>query len=100
MKPVTDVSVRQINADTHITDFSAEYSKEVKEKILEYMKKQDVFSYTTAPVFDVYTREKTGEYDNGRSDEVFYWHESTIYYFEKYNLKLNKEFIDHIMKAS
>lgn len=99
-KPITDIHVREIGHDTKISDFSVNYPDELKQMILEYMKKQSVFSYTTAPAIDAYTGKIVADYDNGITDGEFYWHRLTEYYFEKYNLKLNDDFIEYVKKAS
>lgn len=100
LRKITDANVRSVNKGITTSDFSYEYPEDLKKTILAYMKKQNVFSYTTAPVIDVYTGEKVVDYDNGITDGEFYWHESTVYYFEKYNLKLKEEFIEYAKKAT
>lgn len=91
--------------DTNISDLSEkEFEKNTsetaipcKEKILGYMKKFDPCAFTTQPVYDRITGEKVVKADNEHSDGEYSWYESDIYHFEKYNLKLNDDFIQHVL---
>lgn len=67
-----------------------------KEKILAYLKKFDDWAFTSMPVYDIYTGEKVEDADNAKTDGTYIWYCSEIYHFEKYNLKLNKEFIKYL----
>ena len=55
------------------------------------------FSFTSAPVIDIFTDKEVKSADNGYSDSEYIWRESEIYYFEKYNLKLNDDFIKYVL---
>lgn len=68
-----------------------------KEKILAYMKQFPCSAFTSEPVFDRYTGDKVVEADNQRTDGEYIWYESWIYYFDKYNLKLNDDFIEYVL---
>ncbi len=68
-----------------------------KDDILKYMKSFDKTAFTSAPVVDAFTGEKFEEANDARSDGVYTWYESQIYHFEKYNLKLNDDFIQHVL---
>lgn len=69
---------------------------ENKEKILAYLRKFDDCAFTSQPVYDIYTGEKVGDADNAITDGVYTWYHSDIYHFEKYNLKLNSDFIEYL----
>jgi hypothetical protein len=68
-----------------------------KEKILAYMKSGALSAFTSEPVHDRLTGEEVKEADNQRTDGEFIWYESWIYHFEKYNLKLNDDFIEYVL---
>lgn len=69
-----------------------------KYKILEYLKRFDDWAFTSQPVYDIYSGEKVSDADNAKTDGVYTWYQSEIYYFEKYNLHLNDEFIHYIRR--
>lgn len=69
---------------------------ENKEKILAYLKKFKDCAFTSQPVYDIYTGEKIEEADNAVTDGVYTWYHKDIYHFEKYNLKLNDEFLEYL----
>lgn len=90
-KPIYDMSRSELETATS--------SKELpeKKKVLEYLKSFEKCAYTTQPVIDGFTGEKLDCIDDARSDGVYRWYESEIYHFEKYNLKLNDDFIQHVL---
>ncbi len=68
-----------------------------KNEILKYMKSLSPSIFTSAPVIDIFTDKEVKSADNGYTDGEYRWHESEIYYFEKYNLKLNDDFIEYVL---
>lgn len=68
-----------------------------KEKILAYLKRFPECAFTSAPVKDAFTGKIVYDANNARTDGVFQWSESEIYHFEKYNLKLNNDFIEYVL---
>lgn len=68
-----------------------------KEKILAYLKRFPECAFTSAPVKDAFTGNVVYDANNARTDGVFQWSESEIYHFEKYNLKLNNNFIEYVL---
>lgn len=88
-----------------IDDMSAEALKKQfmdnpisdKNEILKYMKSLSPSIFTSAPVIDIFTDKEIKSADNGYSDSEYIWRESEIYYFEKYNLKLNDDFIKYVL---
>lgn len=96
---ITDVLVDKITiADQK--SISAKYDKDEKATVLSYLKKFEAASFTSAPVVDAFTNEIVADADNGYTDGEYTWYESEVYYFDKYDLKLDKDFIEHIKKAS
>lgn len=69
-----------------------------KSQILKYLKSfSEPYAFTSQPVIDVFTNEEFEYVDNGFSDGVYVWYKSQIYHFEKYNLKLNDDFIEYVL---
>lgn len=85
---VSQVGLKQLCSDSPIKN---------KERIIAYLRKAPVSAYTSAPVADALTGEIISEADNARSDGTYTWYESEIYHFEKYNLKLNDDFIEYVL---
>ena len=96
---ITDILVDKISAEDQ-KSISAKYDKDEKAKVLSYLKKFEVASFTSAPVVDAFTNEIVAVADNGYTDGKYTWYESEVYYFEEYDLKLDKDFIEYIKKAS
>lgn len=70
---------------------------EGKDRIVSYLKngKEDMIS-TKAPI-DVISGERIPGDKLGMNDSVYTWWNTLAYYVEKYNLRLPKEFEDHIL---
>ena len=71
-----------------------------KEKILIYMKSEESYCVSSGNVIDVFTNEDTGIIKEGFKDAEYIWNSEMIYYFEKYNLILRNDFIDHVLKKT
>ena len=69
----------------------------LKMAILKYMRSFPHSAYTTAPVYDRITGEVVRESDDQITDGTYIWYESWIYHFEKYDLKLNDDFIEYVL---
>lgn len=80
-------------------EFELACSNEIFEKstILKYLKSFKPKGYTTAPLIDKKTGEQISEGFAGYSDGEYEWYDYWIYHFEKYNLKLNDDFIAHVL---
>lgn len=93
---VSDKSIKKIG----VSEFSKIISEnpiDEKEKVLEYLKKFPEVAFTSEPVRDKYSNKIVYDADNARTDGKYTWYESEIYHFEKYNLKLNDDFIQHVL---
>lgn len=97
MKYATDFTIRKMKGIT-VEDIRADYTGEEKARILSYLKQYKAIAFTSQPVYDVFTGEQVGEADNGRSDGEYMWYESEIYHFEHYDMRLQKDFIEHVPK--
>ncbi len=94
---IRNKSVYDLTKEELANNFSYEPISE-KAQVLKYMKSfSEPYSFTSQPVIDVFTNQKFEYVDNGFSDGVYIWHRSQIYHFEKYNLKLNDDFIKYVL---
>lgn len=75
----------------------AEYTEFEKSALLQYMKSHEPCAFTSQPVEDVLSGKIVLDADNARSDGLYRWYESEIYHLEKYNLRLNDDFIQHVL---
>ena len=70
-----------------------------KAHVLQYMKRGKVIAAAPGRMRDVFT----GEVIRGEmlvySDGLYFWGTESIYYFEKYNLKLPGAFVEHAMRS-
>lgn len=96
---VRDKAVRKLSTD-EFEDCITEYPEEIKKKVLVYFKAFPACAFTSEPVRDKYSGEIVYDADNGRSDGTYMWYESEIYHFEKYNIKLNDDFIEYVLNRS
>ncbi len=99
MKYITKNEISEMEASELKNCFSAEPIS-YKDKILSYMKSAPVVAATTALVTDYLTKEQFYKANNAHSDGAYQWYEDEIYHFEKYNLKLSDDFIQHVLNNS
>lgn len=99
MKYITDILVTKL-ADMTVKDIRADYSNDEKKRVMDYFGRFDPSLFTSAPVIDAFTDKRVADADNGYSDGEYTWYRSEMHYFEHYGLKLRKDFIEHVMKAS
>lgn len=101
MKEITSYKEMTENSnDKHLKDFIGFLSSN-KNDILNYFKKHnDVKSIVTFKATDYITGEKSDELIKCFDDGTYSWTNEEIYHFEKYDLKLNDDFIKHVLKRS
>ena len=68
-----------------------------KDKILEYLKSFDPDCAAGMSLVDEVTGDIIETGVNGYEDDQYYWDTRHIYHFEKYNLKLDDDFIAHVL---
>lgn len=86
-----DISKAELKSITGTEEISG------KQKILRYLKSFNKTACTTQYVVDLFTGEEQPIIDDARSDGTYTWYDSEIYHFEKYNLKLNNDFIQYVL---
>lgn len=70
---------------------------EGKQKILKYLKSFHSDSAAGMSLVDEITGKTQKSGVEGFEDGLFYWDTREIYHFEKYNLELNEDFIQHVL---
>jgi len=98
-KYIFDKSIEELKKD-ELLKFTSNFAIDNKDVILSYMKRFSECAFTSAPVKDIFSGELVCNANNARTDGVYQWYENEIYYFEKYNLKLNDDFIEYVLKRS
>ncbi len=97
MKFIRNKSVNKLTEEEMKANFSA-VEIDGKQEILKYMKSfSEPFAFTSQPVIDKFTNKEIENINNAFSDGEYTWYASEIYHFEKYNLKLNADFIEHVL---
>ena len=68
-----------------------------KDDIVKYMRKGKITSCSPAIVRDIITNQVINIPLNFMTDGVYAWRSDTIYYFEKYDIKLDNDFIEYVL---
>ena len=70
-----------------------------KHTIISYLKNSKrASSCTTERVYDYFEDHFVEIPIVAYHDDKYYWDDRDIYYFEKYNMKLNDDFINHVLE--
>lgn len=80
-----------------IYDLVSDNEIQNKSYIVNYLKSGRVSSASPSIVYDIISGEKINQHLEMLNDGKYAWRSDTIYYFEKYNMKLSDEFIDHVL---
>lgn len=76
----------------------SEYDKNTKEMLLNYMKSFDISS-AGGYVEDVFAEDiSTGIEDAGYQDGEYFWSNQGIFFIEKYDIAVEKDFLDHVRR--
>lgn len=85
--------------DEPIKNLVQDRTIEEKSRVLAYMKSFKPDCAAGMSLKDEMTGEVLDSGVSGYEDGVFYWDTRHIYHFEKYNLKLNDDFIEHVLRT-
>lgn len=99
IKYIFDKSIEELKHE-ELIGFTSERAIDNKSDVLSYMKRFPECAFTSSPVKDLFTGAIIYDADNARTDGVYQWYESEIYHFEKYNLKLNDDFLQYVLNRS
>ena len=69
-----------------------------QDEIIKYMKSAVVYGARPEVLYDVFSNERIPYESLVMTDGYFKWPSELLYYVEKYNLVLPKEFIDRVTK--
>lgn len=99
MKRITKCKETTENPNDESVKFGIGYVCTEKNTVLKYLKKYSEDCVAIACVAtDYVTGETLNESILSYDDGVYCWTNEEIYLFEKYNLKLNDDFIEHVLK--
>lgn len=74
------------------------YDEQTKKTILKYLRSYEPVAFSTARVFDYITEKETDVQAVLYTDGEYKWYESEVYHFEHYDLRLNDDFIEYVLK--
>ncbi len=91
-------SYRELEGDSTLPSLrdnlsKADISDDEYEKILKYLKNGKTTFVTSQIPRDIFTGKNIGSDLRIFTDGVFSWTNEELYYFEKYKIKLNEDFI-------
>lgn len=101
MKSISDIKLYG-NVDlSKLKESCSDIAITEKHEILDYLKNNSfASSCATEKVVDCFENKKTDIQMVAYHDDEYYWDDRDIYHFEKYNLKLNEDFIQHVLNRS
>lgn len=70
---------------------------EKKQALLNYLKSAPVYAAAAGMVFDEISVKQTDIPLLAYEKDGFLWDSRDIYYFDKYNMRLNDEFVTHVL---
>jgi len=101
MKCITDFLVGNSLGIETLNDNKKELEDSLKLKVLNFFKNHQPLTYSGSYVQDIVTNSKTNiPFRMYQEKDLFYWNDYHIYYFEHYDLKLNDDFIEYVLKHS
>lgn len=77
------------------------YKTSRKDEIIEYLKNKNEFydGVRCSTLKDLVKQENTHLPTYAYFDGVYFWTDEDTYHFEKYDMRLNDEFVNHVLKA-
>lgn len=88
---------RNNNTLPSIKDGISDFAIKNKERILRYLKSGKTKFISPSAIVDIFTGKTVNIELCIYTDGAYAWSSETMYYFEKYNLKLNQDFIDFVL---
>ena len=70
-----------------------------KDRILQFLKNGTYNGVRCSSIYDYIKNEPTFKNINLYTDGVYEWDDEEIYHFEKYNMKLEDEFIKYVLST-
>lgn len=100
MKFITKYDKLDANEKMKIGEYISSVEHDQKSVILQYLKNGKDAGVTCSSVFDYVKKEYIPQTIHLYTDGEFFWNDEDIYYFEKYNLQLNEEFINKMLQST
>ena len=97
-KFITSCIEMETGTNIHIKDIISLEEIPQKEIILSYLKNGEDNGVCCSSVYDYIEDYSTGDTIHRYKDDDYEWDDREIYHFEKYNIRLNDDFIKHILK--
>lgn len=98
-KFITNADINKLS-EQQFKNLISEQPIQNKDNILAYLKKFPYSAFTSQPVFDKFSGEEVFSANNAHTDGAYTWYETEIYHFDKYNLKINDDFIEHVLNQT
>lgn len=98
MKFVTDYKELGGNEEISLLDHLSKEPIENKEKILKYLRSGKNDGVRCSSIYDYVKDDTTFKSTYLFTDGEYKWDSEEIYHFEEYNMKLNEEFIQKVLK--
>ena len=97
MKFVTEFKEFHKKCADSMLDHISDQPIEGKEKVLRYLKNAEEDGVRCAGIYDHVEKESTMKTIHLYTDGEYYWTSEEIYHFEKYNIPLNKRFLQKVL---
>lgn len=93
------VEFREIHGNSYpsITSLTSDIQDKNKHFIVEYLKNGKHIAESPAKAVDLVTGESLGIPLSMQSDGKYWWRSDVAYYYEKYNIKLNDDFVKYVI---
>lgn len=98
MKQVCDV--KKLFTDTeYIRGITSDKPMKDKSKILQHLRSGTVTAAAAGHARDVFSGEVIDGELTYQTDGIYEWRSDIPYYVDKYNMQLNKDFVEYVMSA-
>lgn len=94
------VKFRELNGNEYpsIQSMISSIKDAEKDIIVEYLKSGKHIAESPSRLTDLITGQPIGIPLSMQSDGQYSWRSDVVYYYEKYNIKLNDDFVAHVLK--
>lgn len=88
--------VKKSKSNEHVSNIK----EDVKNKLLEYLRSAPVFAAAAEEVYDEIADMTTGIPLLAYEKDGYLWDSRDIYYLDKYNMRLNDDFISYVLSKT
>ena len=97
LKYIDDYKEFEYDSDISVLDHISETEIPEKKKVLEYLTSFEVDGVRCASLTDFIKKQILSKGVCIYTDGEYVWDDEEIYHFEKYNMELNKDFINKVL---